>query len=169
MTEYLVQKDTMNNIGDSIRNVLNESAEYTPSEMANKIDARMLGIPDPIVAGDYPIYGITTSEKIESSSYTDLGVFQFTANRAGTYRFKWCCMKSAIGSSSGNGTSLYLNDVQQYENTSYSNNVIYSQVDVTMAVGDVVSIRGKHSGMYATYIFGVNVCIDWSAPNAFFV
>lgn len=37
-----------------------------------------------------------------------------------------------------------------------------------MSAGDVVSIRGKHNGLYATYIYGVNVCIKWDNVNAFF-
>lgn len=167
--EYLIQQETMVNLGDSIREVLNSEKTYTPTEMADVINTRMIGIPDPIVAGDYPIYGITTSQKISDSSYTDLGVFIFTVNRAGTYRFKWCCMKPAIGGSSGNGTALFVNDIQQYENASFSDNVNFNEVDVTVVQGDIVSIKGKHSGMYATYIYGVSVCIDWSDSNAFFL
>lgn len=78
-------------------------------------------------------------------------------------------MKPAIGNSSSCGTALYLNDIQQYENTTFSDNTNYNEVDVTLDVGDVISIRGKHSGLYATYIYGVNVCIEWNNPNAFFV
>lgn len=169
--EYLVQEETMTTIGDSIRDVLNETDTYTPAEMASVIDSRMLGVPDPIVAGDYPIYGLTTSSKITSTSYTDLDLYIFTVNRAGTYRFKWCCMKPAVtlGGSGTCASALFLNDVSQYENTSFSDNVQYNSVDVTCNVGDVVRIKGKHSGgMYATYIYGVHVCIEWSDPNAFF-
>ena len=167
----LIKESSLTNIGDSIRDVLNENNTYSPAEMANVIDARMLGVPDPIVAGDYPIYGMTTSSKINSSSYTDLGVYRFTVNRAGTYRFKWCMMKAAVSFGSGTTKSaLFLNDVQQYENTSFSDNVQYNSVDVACNVGDVVSVRGLYSGsMYAGYIYGVHVCIDWSDANAFFV
>lgn len=128
-------------------------------------------IPDPIVAGDYPIYGLTTSSKIESTSYTDLDLYIFTINRAGTYRFKWCTMKPAVslGGSGSCASALFLNDEKQYENTSFSDNVQYNSVDVTCAVGDVVRVKGKHTGgSYSTYIYGVNVCIEWSNPNAFF-
>lgn len=172
MAEYLIQEPTLINIGSSIRDVLNTSDTYTPTEMANNISARMLGVPDPIVAGDYPIYGLTTSSKITSTSYSDLGVYIFTANRAGTYRFKWCCMKPAmtLGGSGTCASALFLNDVSQFENTSFSDNVQYNTVDVAMNVGDVVRIKAKHSGgMYATYIYGVHVCIEWSDANAFFV
>ena len=169
--EYLVQEETMTNLGNSVRDVLNESNTYTPSEMTSLISSRMLGVPDPIKAGDYPIYGMTTSSKINSSEYTDLGVYSFTVNRAGTYRFKWCMMKAAVSFGGGTTSSaLFLNDVKQYENTSFSDNVQYNSVDVTCAVGDVVSVRGLYSGsLYAGYIYGVHVCIDWSDANAFFV
>lgn len=166
--EYLIQDNSLIKIGNAIRNVFNSTNVYSPQGMAEMIDSRMLGVPDPIVAGDYPIYGICTSQKIEDSSYTDLGVFRFTVNRAGTYRFKWCCMKPAIGGSSGNGTALFLNDENQYENSSFSNNVNFNEVDVECSVGDIVSIKGRHNGMYATYIFGVSVCIEWNGVNGFF-
>ena len=172
MALYRITAATLTNIADSIRNTVNETDTYTPSEMANKIETRMVGIPDPIVAGDYPIYGLTTQNKITATSYTDLGLYIFTANRAGTYRFKWCCMKPAmsLGGSGSSSSALFLNDIQQYENTSFSDNTQYNSVDVTMAIGDVVRIKGKHTGgMYATYIYGVSVCIDWSDSNAFFV
>lgn len=169
MSKYLIEKDSLTSIGDSIRNVLNNTETYSPAEMANIIDTRMIGVPDPIVAGDYPIYGMTTSAKINSSSYTDLGVYSFTVNRAGTYRFKWCMMKAAVTLGGKTSSALFLNDVQQYENSSFSDNVQYNSVDVNCAVGDVVSVRGLYSGnMYAGYIYGVHVCIDWSDPNAFF-
>lgn len=138
----------------------------------NAIPSNWIPLPDPIVAGDYPIYGLTTSEKITSTSYTDLDLYIFTANRPGTYRFKWCCMKPAVtlGGSGTCASALFLNDVQQFENTSFSDNCQYNSVDVTMKAGDVVRIKGKHSGgMYATYIYGVHVCIDWSNANAFFI
>ncbi len=172
MAEYLIQDTTLVNIGNSMRDVLNESNVYTPLEMSDKIATRMLGVPEPIVAGDYPIYGLTTSSKITSTSYTDLDIYVFTVNRAGTYRFKWCCMKPAValGSSGTCASALFLNDVSQFENTSFSDNVQYNTVDVTCKAGDVVRIKAKHSGgMYATYVYGVHVCIEWSDPNAFFV
>lgn len=172
MAKYVIEEESMVNIGDSIRGVLNGVNTYTPSNMATAISSRMLGIPDPITAGDYPIYGITTSEKINDTSYTDLDTYIFTVNRTGTYRFKWCTMKPAL-SLGGSGTcasALFLNDVQQYENTSFSDNVQYNSVDVSCVSGDVVRIKGKHTGgSYATYIYGVNVCIDWNNSNAFFV
>lgn len=138
----------------------------------NGIPSNWIPLPETIKAGDYPIYGLTTSSKITSTSYTDLGIYVFTANRAGTYRFKWCCMKPAVtlGGSGTPASALFLNDVSQFENTSFSDNCQYNSVDVTMKAGDVVRIKGKHGGgMYATYIYGVHVCIDWSNPNAFFV
>ncbi len=138
----------------------------------NGIPSNWIPLPETIKAGDYPISGLTTSSKISSTSYTDLGIYVFTANRPGTYRFKWCCMKPAvtIGGSGTCASALFLNDVSQFENTSFSDNCQYNSVDVTMKAGDVVRIKGKHSGgMYATYIYGVHVCIDWSNPNAFFV
>ena len=168
MAEYLIQEATLVNIGDSIRDVLNESSIYTPAEMANKIETRMVGIPDPIVAGDYPISGMTTSSKINSSDYTDLGVYHWTVNRAGTYRVKYAMMKPAIG---GTPTSaVFLNDTELYSNSSFSDNMQYNSVDVTANVGDVIYVKGKYSGaVYSGYIFGVHICIDWSDPNAFFV
>lgn len=172
MAEYLIQEETCVNIADSVRDVLNETDTYTPAEISDVILSRMLGVPNPIVAGDYPIYGVTTSSKITSTSYTDLGIYVFTINRTGTYRFKWCCMKPAVtlGGSGTCASALFLNDVLQYENTSFSDNVHYCTVDITCNAGDVVRIKGKHSGgMYSTYIYGVNVCIDWSNANAFFV
>lgn len=168
MAKYIVEDSSLSNIGSAIRTIRNEETKYRLSEIPGIIEFNMLSVPDPIVAGDYPIYGITTSEKIESSEYTDLGIYQFTALRAGTYRFKWCCMKPAIGGTSGNGTALFHNDAQIYENLSFSSNVNYNVVDVSMAQGDVVSVRAKHSGMYSTYIYGVSVCIDWNGGNAFF-
>ena len=137
----------------------------------NAIPSNWIPLPEVIKAGDYPIYGLTTSSKITSTSYTDLGLYVFTANRAGTYRFKWCCMKPAVSFSSGSSASaLFLNDVSQFENTKFSDNVQYNTVDVAMNAGDVVRVKAKHSGsMYATYIYGVHVCIDWSNSNAFFI
>ena len=140
--------------------------------IVNAIPSNWIPLPEEIKAGDYPIYGLTTKSKITSTSYTDLGIYVFTANRPGTYRFKWCCMKPAVtlGGSGTCASALFLNDVSQFENTSFSDNCQYNSVDVTMKAGDVVRIKGKHSGgMYATYIYGVHVCIDWSNPNAFFV
>ena len=140
--------------------------------IVNAIPSNWIPLPEEIKAGDYPISGLTTSSKITSTSYTDLGIYVFTANRPGTYRFKWCCMKPAVtlGGSGTCASALFLNDVSQFENTSFSDNCQYNSVDVTMKAGDVVRIKGKHSGgMYATYIYGVHVCIDWSNPNAFFV
>lgn len=172
MVEYLIQENTLVNMGNSVRNVLNTSDTYTPNEITEIVQSRMLGVPEPIVAGDYPIYGLTTSSKITSTSYTDLDLYIFTANRPGTYRFKWCCMKPAMAldNSGTSASALFLNDVQQFENTSFSDNCQYNSVDVTMKAGDVVRIKGKHSGgMYATYICGVHVCIEWSNANAFFV
>lgn len=172
MSEYLIQESTLTNIGNSIRDVLNETNVYTPMQMSDKIESRMLGVPEPIVAGYYPIYGLTTKSKITSTSYTDLGLYVFTVNRSGTYRFKWCCMKPALslGGGGSSASALFLNDVLQFENTSFSDNTQYNTVDVTCNVGDVVRVKGKHTGsMYATYIYGVSVCIDWSEPNAFFV
>lgn len=168
MAEYLIQKNTLTNLGNSIRNVLNTSNTYTPNEMAETIQSRMLGIPDPIVAGDYPISGMTTSSKINSSDYTDLGIYHWTVNRAGTYRVKYAMMKPAIG---GTPTSaVFLNDTVLYENSSFSDNMQYNSVDVTANVGDVIYVKGKYSGsIYSGYIFGVHICIDWSDPNAFFV
>lgn len=138
----------------------------------NTIPSNWIPLPEVIKAGDYPISGLTTSSKITSTSYTDLGIYVFTANRPGTYRFKWCCMKPAVtfGGSGTCASALFLNDVSQFENTSFSDNVQYNTVDVAMNAGDVVRVKAKHSGgMYATYIYGVHVCIDWSDPNAFFV
>ena len=138
----------------------------------NAIPSNWIPLPEVIKAGDYPIYGLTTSSKITSTSYTDLDLYVFTANRAGTYRFKWCCMKPAVsfGSGGSSASALFLNDVSKFENTSFSDNVQYNTVDVAMNAGDVVRVKAKHSGgMYATYIYGVHVCIDWSDPNAFFV
>ena len=168
MGKYLVEQETMTNIADSIRDVLNATDTYTPSEMSETISSRMIGIPDPIVAGDYPIYGMTTSSKINSSSYTDLGVYSFTVNRAGTYRVKFAMMKPAIG---GTPTgAVFLNNTVLYENSSFSDNMQYNSVDVTANKGDVISVKGKYSGaMYSGYIFGVHICIDWSDANAFFV
>ena len=168
MALYRIENTTLTNIADSIRDVINENNTYTPSEMADKISSRMIGIPDPIVAGDYPIYGMTTSKKINSSSYTDLGVYSFTVNRTGTYRVKWAMMKPAIG---GTPTSaVFVNDTELYSNSSFSNNMQYNSVDVTANKGDVISVKGKYSGsMYSGYIFGVHICIDWSEANAFFV
>lgn len=113
MTEYLIQENTLVNMGNSVRNVLNTSDTYTPNEITEIVQSRMLGVPDPIVAGDYPIYDLTISEKITSTSYTDLDLYIFTANRPGTYRFKWCCMKPAVtlGSSGTCASALFLNDV----------------------------------------------------------
>ena len=137
----------------------------------NGIPSNWIPLPETIKAGDYPIYGMTTSSKINSSEYTDLGIYRFTVNRAGTYRVKWCMMKAAISIGSGSTKSaLYLNDVMKYENKSFKDNVQYNSVDVTCAVGDVISVRGLYTGsMYAGYIYGVHICIDWSNANAFFV
>lgn len=171
MSEYLIQDTTLTDISNSIQTVLNDTTTRTPGEMAEVIDTRMLGVPDPIEAGDYPIYGMTTSSKINSSEYTDLGVYSFTVNRPGTYRVKWCMMKAAIsfGSSRTTASALFLNDVKQYENTSFSDNVQYNSVDVTCAAGDVISVRGLYDGsMYAGYIYGVHICIKWDNANAFF-
>lgn len=136
----------------------------------NPIPSNWIEGPTTIEAGDYPICGKTTSTKVTATSYTDIGM-NFTANKAGTYRFKWCCMKPAVtfGGSGNPGTALFLNGVQQYENTSFSDNVNYNTVDVAMNVGDTVSVQARHGGsMYATYVYGVNVCIKWDNPNAFF-
>jgi len=167
MSKYLIENDSLTSIGDSIRNVLNNTEEYSPAEMANIIDTRMLGVPDPIVAGDFPISGMTTKAKINSSSYTDLGVYTWTVNRPGTYRVKWAMMKPAIG---GTPTSaLFLNDTEMYSNSSFSDNMQYNSVDVTAAKGDTISVKGKYSGsMYSGYIFGVHICIEWNDANAFF-
>lgn len=137
----------------------------------NGIPSNWIPLPEEIKAGDYPIYGMTTSSKINSSEYTDLGVYRFTVNRAGTYRVKWCMMKAAVSFGSGTTKSaLFLNNVMKYENNSFSDNVQYNSVDVTCAVGDVISVRGLYSGsMYAGYIYGVHICVDWSNANAFFV
>lgn len=168
MKIYTILHSSLEAIVVALRKIFNTTTDYSITEMTELIKNRTLGLPEVIEAGDFPIYGITTSEKIKDSSYTDLGIFTFTTVRAGTYRFKWCCMKPAIGGNSGNSTALYLNDEQQYENSTFSNNVNFNEVDVTIQPGDVVSIRGKHSGLYATYIYGVSVCIKWDNANAFF-
>lgn len=147
--------------------IFNVKGTYTGGE----IPYYYVQIPDPIEAGDYPIAGLTTSEKVtNTSNYVDTGL-NFTANRAGTYRFKWTCMKPAmtLGGSGTSSTALFLNNVEYYSNSSFSDNTNYNTVDVAMNVGDTVSVRCKHGGnMYATYIYGVHVCIKWDNPNAFF-
>lgn len=107
---YSILHSTLEAIANALRKIFNTKTNYSTTEMISLIENRTLGLPEVIEAGDYPIYGITTSEKIEDSSYTDLGIFTFTCRRAGIYRFKWCCMKPAIGGSSGNSTALFLND-----------------------------------------------------------
>lgn len=138
---------------------------------ASLAGAGSVALPDPIVAGDYPVYGLTTSQKIDSTDYTDLGVYVFTVNRPGTYRFKWCTMKPALslGGSVSCASALFLNGVKQYENASFSDNVQYNSVDVACSAGDVVQVMGRHTGgSYSTYIYGVSVHIGWEAPDAFF-
>lgn len=169
MKIYTILHSSLEAIAAALRKIFNATSDYSITEMVNLIENRTLGLPKTIEAGDFPIYGITTSEKIEDSSYTDLGIFTFTAVRAGTYRFKWCCMKSAVGGGSGNSTALYLNNEQQYENSTFNNNVNFNEVDITVQPGDTVSIKGRHSGLYATYIYGVSVCIKWDDANAFFL
>ena len=113
-------------------------------------------------------------EELGAGEFSKIKVngMNFTINRAGTYRFKWCCMKPAV-SLGGSGTSasaLFKNGtmVSGTENTSFSDNTHYQVHDIACAAGDVISIREKHGGsMYATYIYGVSVHIDWSPANGF--
>ena len=157
---------TSSNIKSGVT-IFNVKGSYVGGDIPNNY----IPLPDPIEAGDYPIAGLTTSAKVtDTSNYVDTGL-NFTANRAGTYRFKWTCMKPAVafGGSGTSSTALFLNGVEQYSNSSFSDNVNYNTVDVTMKAGDNVSVQCKHGGsMYATYIYGVNVCIKWDNPNAFF-
>ena len=137
------------------------------SVTVNGIPSNWIPLPETIRAGDYPIYGMTTSSKINSSDFTDLGVYNFKVNRAGTYRVKYAMMKPAVG---GTPTSaVFLNDTQIYTNNSFSDNMQYCSVDVTANAGDTIYVKGKYSGWsYSGYIFGVHICIDWNNPNAFF-
>lgn len=159
---------------ESTQTAIAANTYATGAVTVNAIPSTYVKLPDTIEAGDYPIYGITTNQKITSSSYTDLGVYIFTVKKTGTYRFKWAMMKmpGSFGISQDiTGSALYKNNSQIFVNEEFDrNNMQYNTVDVTCNAGDIISVRGKYTGsVYAGYLFGVNVCIKWDNPNMFFI
>lgn len=137
MPAVLVNDSTMTEIADAIREKDGSSTKMLPSEMAGKIQDISTGIeiPNPIVAGETPIFIARLNRHNIGNYVTELiGV---TIKQSGTYKFSIHMMSIANGGSA----SLYKNG----QNTGKSLSSGWNYVSLECNVGDRISVNGGSS------------------------
>lgn len=133
MSVILVNDSTMTEIADAIREKDGSTAQMLPSEMAGKIQDISTGIeiPNPIVAGEIPIFAVCLSRNNVGSYVTDLiGV---TIKQSGTYKFSVNMI--------GDTAYLYKNG----QSTGKSLSSGWNYVSLECNVGDRISVNGGSS------------------------
>lgn len=98
------------------------------------------------------------SNRRSGTSYDTISNVTLTVEKAGTYDIYWTGFRSATSGTFG--TQLYKNNSSQgSQQTTFSNHEQHPKLtNVTLAVGDVLTIKGR-SGSTSNYIYASNLII----------
>lgn len=123
------------------------------------------GLPSPIVAGNTPVLGSWTGQKVSATTATETSL-TLTITQAGTYRFRIPCLTSSSYSMGGSPTVyLYKNGAQAASNMVSTSVVSALSFDLACAAGDVITVYAAGVGSSymttAVTVLALIACVDW--------
>lgn len=122
------------------------------------------GLPSPIVAGNTPVLGSWTGQKVSATTVTETSL-TLTITQAGTYRFRIPCAVSSMYSTGSPTVYLYRNGTQAASNMVSSTTVSALSLDLTCAAGDVITVYAAGVGSSymttAVTVLALIACVDW--------
>jgi hypothetical protein len=108
-------------------------------------------------AGDTPVYAVVGASKNLPAAYAYIGAgWGITANKAGTYRFKYCASTLRTGTSYISYLKLQKNGVDVANSeiiataTVAEIGYVTKTIDVTLAAGDIIKLLGYYAATYGT-------------------